>query len=72
MQSADGLTPGTISTERLEALSLECLQGLDTGSLDNAGQKWAAQVLASRIELLENTLTALQGTIKALYSAALR
>lgn len=66
-QSNDGLKPGTISTEKLEAMCLTYLQSLSEGALDHAGQIRGAEVLAHRIELLENTITALQGTIRALY-----
>lgn len=65
-----GLKPGTVSTERLEAMCLTYLQAMSEGALDHAGQIRGAEVLAHRIELLENTITALQGTIKALYREA--
>lgn len=62
-----GLKPGTVSTEKLEEMCLTYLQSLSEGALDHAGQVRGAEVLAHRIELLENTITALQGTIRALY-----
>ena len=65
-----GLKPGTVSTERLEEMSLTYLQAMSEGALDHAGQVRGAEVLAHRIELLENTITALRGTIKALYREA--
>jgi hypothetical protein len=65
MPKDSGLKPGTISTERLEQMTLECLQKLSEGALDHAGQVRATQVLGYRIELLENTIRALQGTIQA-------
>lgn len=61
------LVPGTISTAKLEDMCLTYLQSLSEGALDHAGQIRATQVLGYRIELLENTVRALQGTIKALY-----
>lgn len=62
-----GLKPGTVSTEKLEEMCLTYLQAMSEGVLDHAGQIRGAEVLAHRIELLENTITAPQGTIRALY-----
>lgn len=65
-----GLKPGTVSTAKREEMCLTYLQAMSEGVLDHAGQIRGAEVLAHRIGLLENTITALQGTIRALYQEA--
>jgi hypothetical protein len=60
------------NADSLKEMVQECLQGLARGDLDDAGQRRAAVILDERLRLLENTVSAMAGTINALYGESVR